>query len=121
MKNTRLLFCMLVGLLVFSPVFVNALTEEEAIAKVEEKFNKVSTTNEDGTCTWNFKTIDTNTLFGNSCNLTKEQFLEAREWCDGVKCIELNDDELQVHMDSYKDYCKSNVFPALSSINCTEI
>ena len=113
MKNTRLLFCMLVGLLIFSPVFVNALTEEEAIAKIEEKFSKVSTTNEDGTCTWNFKTIDTNTLFGNSCNLTKEQFLEAREWCDGVKCVELNDEELQVHMDSYKDYCKSNIFPAL--------
>ena len=113
MKNTRVLFCMLVGLLIFSPVFADALTEEEAIAQQVEKYSKVSTDNSDGTCTWNFKTIDEEKLLENSCKLSKQQFLEAREWCGENKCVDVSDDELQVFMSEYETTCKTNLFSAL--------
>jgi len=113
MKNTKLLFCILVGLLIFSPVYVNALTEEEAIAKVEEKFSKVSTTNEDGTCTWNFKVIDEEQLYKNSCVVTKEQFLEGREWCGEDKCVNVSEEILKENMDDREKYCRNDMFPTL--------
>ena len=113
MKKAKLLFCMLVGLVVFSPVFVDALTEEEAIAKVEERFNKVATTNEDGTCTWNFKTIDHDQLVKNSCDISKKKFLEGREWCGEDKCVNVSEEVLEENMDNYYQYCKTEILPAL--------
>ena len=113
MKKTKLLFCILVGLFIFSPVFANALTEEEAIAEKEELFNKIATVNEDGSCTWNFKVINEEELYKNSCSFTKEQFLEAREWCGEDRCVNVSEEVLQENKDNYEMYCKQDLYPAL--------
>lgn len=70
MKNTRLLFCMLVGLLIFSPVFADALTEDEA-KKIMEDLPIVE---KDGKCTFTTNTISYEDMIKNSCGFTYDEY-----------------------------------------------
>ena len=57
---------MLVGLLIFSPVFVDALTEDEA-KKIMEDLPIVE---KDGKCTFTTNTISYEDMIKNSCGFT---------------------------------------------------
>lgn len=101
-KNIILLFVLV---LLMVPNLTNALTYDEAHQKAQEAINRIpSIEHEDGTCTWNIKMIDLETLQENTCNYTKETILKKYPYW-----VNLSEEELEQNLIDHNTSCKSTI------------
>ena len=107
MKNTKLLFCMLLGIgLVLLPGVVNAGPAGEEVPSSLD--NIVVSNNEDGSCTWPIHTVEFETLFENSCDFTEEDLLELYPgWAS------MSEVKLAEAVTNFNNQCKFNVVYSL--------
>ena len=108
MKNTKLLFCMMLGLgLVLCPGFVNARTEAEAKAIMDDL---PIVEDGEGNCTFNANTIPYDEMKEYVCGFTYEEYVKRHPYKDTY-----NQTQLEEAFNQDLTYCTSNFLDRMFS------